>query len=438
MNKFRRKMPCAPWGGAHRRAQSLQKLLMTTSCLLRLLALVLMMSANGCAWLPGRDPGVPPLILVSIDGFSPAYLQRGLTPNLQRLAESGVRAQAMRPSFPSMTFPNHYTLVTGLHPDRHGVVGNTMEDPAIPGVRFSLGNREAQLDRRWWDQAEPVWVTAARHGVRSGLMFWPGSETPIGGVLAADYRKYNGKLAPSSRVDTVLAWLDRPAATRPGFLTLYFSDVDEAGHDFGLDSPELAEALPRVDQAIGRLVDGLRARGMAANIVVVSDHGMAATSAGRVVRLPEVAPADSYRLVTHGPYAGIEALAGKEAVLAAALLRAHAHMQCWRKGELPARFRFGKNPRVPSFICLAETGWVIRPADTPGRSMTTAGAHGYDNAAPEMQALFLASGPAFRQGVVLGTLDAVDVYPLLMKLLALPALPSDGTLDTTAPGMHTL
>ncbi len=404
---------------------------------LRLLLVVFALSASGCAALRDGDTGTgTPVILVSIDGFKPEYLQRGLTPSLNRLAATGVRAGGMRPAFPSMTFPNHYTLVTGRHPDRHGIVGNTMEDPAIPGLRFSLGNRAAQLDRRWWDQAEPIWVTAEKHRVRSAIMFWPGSEADIQGVRPSDYRRYDGELALEARVDTVLDWLDRPAATRPGFVALYFSDVDDAGHAHGPDSPELAAALKRVDLAIARLVDALRARGTRTNLVIVSDHGMASTSAARVVRLPEVAPPDSYRLLTYGPYAGLDPLPGKEALLAEALLKPHPHMQCWRKDALPARFHYGRNPRVPQFICLAETGWLIRPADVPGRPMKSAGGHGFDNDAPEMQALFLANGPAFREGLVLPTLDAVDVYPLLMKLLALPALPSDGTLGATAPALR--
>ncbi|MDO8439129.1 MAG: ectonucleotide pyrophosphatase/phosphodiesterase [Telluria sp.] len=428
-------MSCAPWRAVPGRAYFFEKLLMKSFFFLRLFAVVFALTASGCASLPGCAP-VAPVILVSIDGFKPEYLQRGITPRLSRFAALGVRAEAMRPSFPTVTFPNHYTLVTGLHPDRHGIVGNTMEDPAIPGVRFSLGNKEAQLDRRWWDQAEPVWVTAEKNQVRTAIMFWPGSEAPIHGVRPGDYRKYDGKRELADRVDTLLSWLERPAGTRPGFLALYFEDIDEAGHAYGPDSPELAAALGHVDLAIGRLLDGLGTRGVAANIVIVSDHGMANTSAERVVRLPEVAPPDSYRLITYGPYAGLEAVAGKEAVLAAALLRQHEHMQCWRKDNLPARFHFGKNPRVPQFICLAETGWVIRPADVPGRPMKSAGGHGFDQDALEMQALFLAAGPGFRQGTVLKSLEAVDVYPLLMKLLALPALPSDGSLNATAPALR--
>jgi ectonucleotide pyrophosphatase/phosphodiesterase family protein 5 len=375
-----------------------------------------------------------PLILVSIDGFRPDYLGRGVTPNLNALAAHGVRAAAMHPSFPSVTFPNHYTLVTGLRPDHHGIVGNKMEDPALPGLHFSVGSAEAVTDHRWWDQAEPVWVTAEKNRVRSAIMFWPGSEAAIHGVLPGEYRRFDDNVTPDARVDTVLGWLDKPAASRPGMLAIYFSDVDHAGHHFGPDSAEIATSAARVDAAIGRLSDGLRARHIKANLVIVSDHGMAAISAARSISLNQIAPPASYRAVTSGTYAGIDAQAGQEAALAAALLKPHEHMQCWKKEDIPPRLHYGQNARVPRFVCLADVGWIILPGSKDDKP-PHGGAHGYDNLAPEMQALFIATGPAFKSGVVLPPFDNVDVYPLLMKLISLPALPSDGSLAPLEAGL---
>ncbi|MFZ6844637.1 ectonucleotide pyrophosphatase/phosphodiesterase [Undibacterium sp. RuTC16W] len=368
-----------------------------------------------------------PVILVSIDGFRPDYLHRGVTPNLNKLIANGVSADAMRPSFPSITFPNHYTLVTGLRPDHHGIVGNTMEDTQIPDVRFTLSNRDAVTDRRWWDQAEPVWVTAEKKGIKTGIMFWPGSEAAIHGVLPTDFRRFDGKIAPAGRVDTMLTWLDKPVGDRPGFLTVYFDDVDHAGHEFGPDTAQVTSDVARVDHAIGQLVDGLRVRHIDANVVIVSDHGMAATSADRIIRLNELADPASYRLITSGTYAGIDVNPGQEALVATALLKKHEHMQCWKKEAIPQRFHYGQNARVPRFICLADVGWLVEPGDKNGKT-TVSGSHGYDNLAPEMQALFIATGPAFKQATVLPAFDNVDVYPLLMELLDVPALPSDGSM----------
>lgn len=374
-------------------------------------------------------PQRPLVILVSVDGLRADYLDRGVTPNIAALAAAGVRG-AMRPSFPSLTFPNHYTLVTGLRPDDHGIVGNTMFDSDIPGVRFSLGNHDAVVDRRWWDEAEPIWVTAEKAGLRTGTMFWPGSEAEIHGVRPTRWQAFDGKLPAAARVDVLFGWLDDPAPIRPVFLTLYFDDVDHAGHEAGPDGAAVNTALVTVDRAIRRLVRGLKDRGIAANIILVADHGMAATSPARVIPMAALAPATTYRLVTAGPYAGLDPLAGQDTALATALLHPHAHAECWRRQDIPKRFEYGRNPRVPAFLCLAETGWLILPDDAP--PPVAGGAHGYDNAAPEMLATFIASGPTIKPGAALPVFDNVDVYPLVMALIGVSALPSDGS-ETLLP-----
>lgn len=394
----------------------------------KLLAFLLAVLAASAAAQPA-----PPVILVSIDGFRPDYLARGLTPNLNRLAAGGVRAVAMRPSFPSLTFPNHYTLVTGKRPDHHGVVGNTMDDAGIDG-RFKLSNRDAVADRRWWDQAEPVWVTAERHDVRSATMFWPGSEAAIHGVRPTIAPRFDGALAAAARVDTLLSWLDQPGQ-RFGFLTLYFDDVDHAGHTFGPVAAQTDNAVALVDGAIGRLLAGLASRHIDANLVIVSDHGMTPVSGKRLIRMDKLAPQGSYQEVVAGPYAGINAVPGREAELAAALLKPHRHMQCWRKQDMPARLAYGGNPRVPAFVCLAEVGWSIVFNDERAAKVK-GGAHGYDNLSSEMAATFIAAGPAFKPGVVLRSLDNVDVYPLLMRLIGVPALPSDGHITPLLPALR--
>lgn len=366
----------------------------------------------------------PPVILISVDGLRPDYLSRGVTPNINALAAGGVRAKVMLPSFPSLTFPNHYTLVTGKRPDHHGIVNNNMEDARIPEVKFALSNRAAVEDRRWWDEAEPVWVTAENAGVKTATMFWPGSEAPIRGVRPTQWMTFDGKLANPARVAQVLQWLDQPQ--RPGFLTLYFDTVDHDGHEFGPDAAEATRAMAEVDSRIGDLVAGLKARGVAANIVLVSDHGMANVAPERVIRLDLLLPAGSFRTVAAGAVAGLEALPGQEAVLARALRAPHDHMQCWPRAQIPARLHYGSNRRVPSFVCLAEPGWMTL-AGAPRSEMRLGGMHGYDPAAPDMAATFVASGPAFKAGAVVPVVDNVDVYPLVMRLLGLKPLASDGS-----------
>jgi len=369
--------------------------------------------------------GPPATILVSIDGFRPDYLERGITPVLSRLAAGGASG-AMRPSFPSKTFPNHWTLVTGLVPDRHGIVGNSMEDPRRPGETFTMQTD----DPWWWNAAEPIWVTAERAGIRTATEFWPGASVGWGGTMdharhnavtggtrPADWHAFAQPVTGDGRVDAVIDWMRRPAATRPRFATLYFDAVDTAGHDGGPDGPEVAHALADTDRSIGRLVDGLAALGVAANLVIVSDHGMAATSSDRVVALDRlVAPAD-YRLVESGSYAAVVPTPGREAAVAAALLGRRGHMACWRRAEIPARFRYGRNPRVAPILCLGDVGWLVQ-REAPGKPFA-GGNHGYDDRAPEMRAVFIGNGPAFRRGARVAPVNT-DVAPLLRRLMGLP------------------
>jgi predicted AlkP superfamily pyrophosphatase or phosphodiesterase len=368
-------------------------------------------------------------ILVSIDGFRADYLDRGETPNLTRLAAEGVRA-AMRPSFPSKTFPNHYALVTGLRPDRSGMIDNVMEDPRRPGITFTIGDPRQALDPFWWDAAEPIWITAEHAGIRTGTMFWPGSEVAFGDTRPSDWQRYDMNITGAQRVRSVIDWLRRPAAIRPRFVTLYFDTVDTAGHRFGPDAPETNAAIRDVDARIGELVQGLADLHQSADLVIVADHGMAATSPDRVVPLESLVDPALVHVVTDGPYSGMDAQPGQDAAVAAALLRPHDHVQCWRKADIPARLHYGTNPRVPAFYCLAETGWLIT---RPDRQAYFGGTHGYDNASPEMLALFVASGPDFRAGATLPSFDNVDVYPLVARLIGVTPRPSDGTIAPFAP-----
>jgi predicted AlkP superfamily pyrophosphatase or phosphodiesterase len=401
-----------------------------TSLLRALAALFATVVLAACATTAPKPAPQSPTILISIDGFRPDYLDRGVTPSLSALAAEGVRGD-MRPSFPSKTFPNHYTLVTGLRPDRNGIVENTMEDPAIPGVTFKLSNAAAVADARWWDEAEPIWVTAEKAGLRTATEFWPGSEAAIHGVRPSQWQHFDQAVSSAARVDRVLAWLDAPPAGRPRFVTLYFDVVDTAGHYYGPDSAQVNAAAADVDAAIGRLEAGLKARGIDANLVVVADHGMAATSPDRRIFADDLVSMSDVKTLTLGPFWSLNPQPGREAAVEQALLKPQAHMQCWRKADIPARYHYGKNPRVPALFCLAETGWEITTRDYKPRH-PEGGDHGYDNFSPEMRAVFVAAGPAFRRHVTLATFDNVDVYPLVAQVIGVKPLPSDGRLADVA------
>jgi len=377
------------------------------------------------------------LVLVSIDAFRADYLDATTTPNLARLAAEGVRAAWMAPSYPSLTFPNHYTIVTGLRPDHQGIVHNTMRDPALGG--FKLSNRMAVGDSRWWG-GEPIWVGAEKAGLRSATMFWPGSEAEIDGVRPSNWKAFDEAVDANARVDQVLAWLDLPPGQRPSVVTLYFDKVDGASHAHGPDSPQTRAALATVDAAIGRLREGLAARGMLdrTNLVVVSDHGMAAVPPGQAVAVEDMVTMEEATVVSIGQVITIAPNPGHEAQVAKKLLGAHAHYDCWRKGELPARWHYGTHPRIPPIVCQMHEGWDALPrqviATRPKHQHR--GSHGYDPALPSMRALFVARGPAFRQGVEIPAFDNVDVYPLLARLLGIAPAPNDGDIAPLLPALR--
>ncbi|TZF90380.1 ectonucleotide pyrophosphatase/phosphodiesterase [Cognatilysobacter lacus] len=397
-----------------------------------LAACLLSLVLGACASTPPPPPAAPvALVLVSLDGFRPVDLGRGRTPNLDALARDGVRAEGMRPSYPSLTFPNHYTLVTGLRPDHHGMVHNSIDD-AVLG-RFETSDDKAVGDGRWWG-GEPIWATAEKAGIRSATMFWPGSAAAIGGVRPSEWRPYQESFDGNSRVDTVLGWLERPTATRPRFVALYFEDVDEAEHLRGPGAPGAEAAVAKVDGYIGRLRQGLAARGLAGrvNIVVVSDHGQAPVAWNHVLPIDSVVPPDVARTVTMGESVGAAPLPGHEDEAMRRMVGRHAHFECWPRARLPARWHYGSHPRVPPIVCQMDEGWK---ADTPAKIArrlpgVATGSHGYDPDLPSMRALFVANGPSFRHGVVLPVFDNVDVYPMLARLIGVTPQPNDGNAAT--------
>lgn len=396
----------------------------------RPVALLLLLAACGPrGGAPTPAPIAPTtVVLVSIDGFRADYLDLGVTPVLDSLARAGVRARWLEPSFPTKTFPNHYTIVTGLRPDRHGIIANNITDSVLG--RFTMAMRDAVRDARWWG-GEPIWVTAEKAGRATAPMFWPGSEAPIGGVWAAHWLPFDDDLPPSARVDSLIAWLDVPADARPVFGSLYFAGVDHAGHTFGPDSPLVRDSLAAADAMVGRLTAALRARGLAGsvNLIVVSDHGMAPVGPERVIALDDYISMSDVTITDWGPAVMIAPRPGREAAVYRALRGAHPALDVYRKGELPARLAFGTHPRIPAIVAIAAEGWTVTTRDRLAR-VRTGGNHGFDNAAPSMRALFIASGPAFRRGVVVAPFSNVHLYELMAHLLDLRPVANQGSLDS--------
>ncbi len=373
----------------------------------------------------------PTLVLVSLDGWRWDYHTKSSVRNLRSLMARGVRADGLIPSFPTKTFPNHYTLVTGLYPGHHGVVGNSMRDPRT-GRLFTMQKREEVSDAMWWG-GDPIWNAVQRAGRTSAAMFWPGSEAAIGGVRPTHWVAYEHDRPNSERVDQVLAWLDLPVSVRPAFITLYMSDVDAAGHSFGPDSPELHRALERVDDVLGRLLRGLEQRRIldAINIVVTSDHGMAETSSQRVVFIDDVVePADG-EIVDMNPTLAMWPRPGREEAVHRRLAAAHPRLDVYRRTETPEHWHYRDHERIAPLVGVAQEGWSVMRrrsvVDAFARSIRRVGGnHGYDPRVRTMHGLFVAAGPGFRQNVVVPPFENVHVYDAMCRVLGIPASTNDG------------
>ncbi len=388
------------------------------------------------AWLAGAC-GAPeseppaPVILVGIDAFGWDFRGRAATPHLDELAARGVVAERLIPVFPTKTFPNHYTIVTGLYAEHHGIVANNMYDPERDAW-FRLGDRDAVTDPAWWG-GEPIWVTAERQGLTTAAFFWPGAEAPIQGVHPTHWRPYDGSVPNTDRVRQVLEWLDLPAERRPSFITLYFSHVDDAAHRYAQDSEEVRAAIREADALIGLLITGLEARGLRdnVNVIVTSDHGMAPTSSERVILVDDYLNLDQVQVVDWNPVLAIRPLGNEQAVYQA-LAGAHPHLSVYRKADIPARYHYRDNPRIMPILGGADEGWSISSrayvARNPDRH--DGGNHGYDHLAPTMGGTFLAAGPAFKEGLVVPPFQNIHIYELLCAVLGLDPAPNDGDRDS--------
>ena len=371
----------------------------------------------------------PIVILISFDGWRWDYTDRAEVPHLRALAARGVRAEGLIPTFPSKTFPNHYSLVTGLYPERHGIVSNVIVDPGFP-ERFTMASKTAKT-ARWWG-GEPLWNTAMRQGLRTASMFWPGSEAPIGGLRPTYWKPYDEGMPNAARVRQVLKWLALPSDRQPAFITLYFSDVDSAGHAHGPDSAEVRQAAARLDGQLGQLLNGASRLNLMdrLNVVVVSDHGMAQLSDRRIIYLDDYLDLSTVEVVEWSPNLGLVPRSGSADAIYAALKDKHPALAIYKREDTPAHLGYRHNPRIPPIVGLAEEGWTIA---TRGRAFATriagrsnGGGHGYDPTLKSMHGLFVAAGPHVREGVRVAAFENVHVYNFLCALLELKPAPNDG------------
>ena len=375
-----------------------------------------------------------PLLLISIDGFRHDYFELIDSPNLDRLIDEGLHADSLHHVFPTKTFPTHYTLVTGRYPGTHGVVANSMWDPERD-ARFSLGDRTAVGDGYWYQDGEPIWVTAENQGLTSATFFWPGSEAKIHRVRPSHWRPYDASVPHTERIEQVLEWASMADDERPDLMTLYFSRVDSLGHSRGPAAPAVLQAAEALDAELGTLFEGLERLDLfdAMNIILVSDHGMTAVDIERYIRLDDYLDLSKVHVSDWGPAAQIWATGMEVDAIVRALDGTHPRLRVWARTDIPGRYRFGSHHRVPDVLAEADPGWMISSSPFLAQRQPPRGMHGWDPAHGEQHGIFVARGPAFTRGTRSPAMRSIDVYALLTDLLDLEPADHEGSLEPFLP-----
>ncbi len=375
---------------------------------------------------------INPLLLISIDGFQNEYLERNETPNFDRFIDSGIKAEYMIPSFPTKTFPTHWTLATGLYVENHGIISNSFFDYEL-GERFSYGPPDdSPNDERWWG-GEPIWITAEKQGKTAATFFWPGSEASINGVRPTKWVDYDGSIPNRDRIDQVAEWLDPNGDVRADFATLYFSFVDSRGHAYGPNSAEVDEAVKEMDDLLGHLFSKIEEIGMTdrLNVILTSDHGMAEMSEDKLVFLDDLINLDHVDMVDWTPVAMIRPHEGRTEEIYNALKKEednHGYTVYLRE-DVPERFGFTNHYRIPETIMIADMSYTITSRPFFEQRGIPAGNHGFDNDTPEMHTFFSASGPDFLRGETVEAFESVHLYELMSRLLGLEPAKNDGERD---------
>ena len=380
--------------------------------------------------LPAEQNEKPYVLMVSLDGFRWDYLNRNITPNLKKIEDNGVRALTFQPVFPSKTFPNHYSIVTGLYPQNHGIIHNSFINIKT-GERYRISDTLAVRNDKWYHGIS-IWSLLQKNGIKSASYFWPGSEVH---KAHPDYFKRFDKSIPhKQRIEGIIHWLQMPESQRPHLLLLYFCDTDTKGHHFGPDSKELNEAVAFLDGQIGYLMQRLADIAMLdkINLIVLSDHGMTEISADKIVDVSEIIGKYALEYSGKSPVVSLYPQNEKDKNrIIADLKRIGKGFKFYSKSETPDYYHYSQNNLLGGILLVADKGYTLllhkKSADF---RLKNKGNHGYDNHLLDMQGIFLAQGPAFNKGYRTGQLRNIDVYPLICRIMGIAQLQNiDGNIE---------
>lgn len=363
-------------------------------------------------------------VILSLDGFRYMYLDELSTPNLDAMAEEGVSG-SLQPSYPSNTFPNHYSMATGLYPEHHGIVNNRFWVDELNDY-YKLGDSARVYNPAFYG-GEPIWNTAEKQGIKAGSYFWVGSETAVQNMRPSYWKRYNAETSFTARADSVIAWLQKPIKERPHLITWYIQEPDHTGHTYGTGSDQLKAMVSTVDSVVGYFRSELAKLPIASQVdfIIVSDHGMKDYEPDKIVNLMDYLPADSFRYIVDGTPTLLYTKHPEYIDEAMKVLEKVPHVTAYRRADVPARFHYSEGNRLGDIVVMPELGGYIFFREEPELKLTAG--HGFDNTLPEMQAIFFGVGPSFAKGKKVSQVPNVAIYPLLCHLLQLTPAPNDGT-----------
>jgi alkaline phosphatase D len=368
------------------------------------------------------------IVILSLDGFRWDYPDNASTPTLDRMATEGVKAISLIPSFPSKTFPNHFTIATGLVPDHHGIVNNSFFDRKI-GKAYSISNKEARLNPDFYN-GEPIWVTAQKQGIHTASYYWVGSDVEIQGMHPDYWKSYDESIPFVQRIDTIIKWLSLPVELRPRLVMAYYHEPDGVGHHFGPGDPRTFAVVHEIDSLTGILRNRLNQLPQAdlINFIVLSDHGMGSTSSERNICLRDYIPEEwPVRIEGGNPNFNLYATSETWADSAYNKLKMIPHIRVWKPSEVPLNLNYRTNPRIGDIIVVADSAWSITL--NPLAESYTGGTHGYDIKNTDIHAIFYATGPAFKKGFIHPSFQNIHIYSLLAHLLGIIPAINDGDLQ---------